>query len=134
MAGVAGLILVHPSFLWHFGAWDQGRFGLSFQLPISIGAQGRFSRHRPRFPAVPLPVDLSALLSSSLVESERIELKEGWNPESVLHTLCAFASDFHNLGGGYVIIGASEEDGHARLPPTGSIPGGRASPSRWPNL
>jgi len=22
------------------------------------------------------------------------------NPEVVLHTLCAFANDFHNLGGG----------------------------------
>jgi hypothetical protein len=30
-----------------------------------------------------------------VVESERIEFKEGWNPLSVLHTLCAFANDFH---------------------------------------
>jgi hypothetical protein len=36
---------------------------------------------------MPLPIDISALLSGSLVESERMELKEGWNPESVLHTL-----------------------------------------------
>ncbi len=71
---------------------------------------------------MPLPIDISALLSGSLVESERIELKEGWNPESVLHTLCAFANDFHNLGGGYVIVGVAEKDGHAQLPPVGLDP------------
>jgi ATP-dependent DNA helicase RecG len=57
---------------------------------------------------MPLPIDISALLAGSLVESERIGLKEDWNPDSVLHTLCAFANDFHNLGGGYVIIPALE--------------------------
>jgi hypothetical protein len=36
------------------------------------------------------------------VEWERLEFKRGWNPEAVLHTLCAFANDFHNLGGGFV--------------------------------
>jgi len=46
---------------------------------------------------MPLPIDISALLSGSLVESKRMELKEGWNPDSVLQT---FANDFHNLGGG----------------------------------
>ena len=71
---------------------------------------------------MPLPIDITALLAGSLVESERMELKEGWNPESVLHTLCAFANDFHNLGGGYVIIGVAEKDGHAQLPPAGLTP------------
>ena len=71
---------------------------------------------------MPLPIDITALLSGSLVESERVELKEGWNPESVLHTLCAFANDFHNLGGGYVIVGVAEKDGHAQLRPAGLTP------------
>lgn len=71
---------------------------------------------------MPLPIDITALLAGSLVESERVELKEGWNPESVLHTLCAFANDFHNLGGGYVIVGVAEKDGHAQLPPVGLTP------------
>ena len=73
---------------------------------------------------MPLPIDITALLSGSLVESERMELKEGWNPESVLHTLCAFANDFHNLGGGYVIIGVAEKDGHAQMPQPVSIRSG----------
>jgi len=54
-----------------------------------------------------------------VVESERIEFKEGWNPLSVLHTLCAFANDFHNLGGGYILIGIAEKNGVPILPPVG---------------
>jgi ATP-dependent DNA helicase RecG len=71
---------------------------------------------------MPLPIDITALLAGSLVESERVELKEGWNPESVLHTLCAFANDFHNLGGGYLIVGVAEKEGRAQLPPVGLTP------------
>lgn len=47
-----------------------------------------------------LPINVDNLLHQRTVESERIEYKEGWNPESILHTLCAFANDFQNLGGG----------------------------------
>ena len=55
-------------------------------------------KQRSKSPLAPsllraLPIDISALLSGSLVESERIELKEGWNSESVLHTLCATPID-----------------------------------------
>jgi len=69
-----------------------------------------------------LPIDISALLSGSLVESERMEFKAGWNPEAVLHTLCAFANDFHNFGGGYVILGVVEKDGQVQVPPAGLTP------------
>lgn len=66
-----------------------------------------------------LPVNIQDLLHHRTVESERIEYKEGWNPEVILHTLCAFANDFHNLGGGYVLIGVAEENGQPQLPPVG---------------
>lgn len=69
-----------------------------------------------------LPVNISDLLSGSLVESERLEFKTGWNPEAVWHTVCAFANDFHNLGGGYVVIGVEEKDGLPVLPPSGLAP------------
>jgi len=59
---------------------------------------------------LPAPVNLRKLLGGQLVESERIEFKEGWNPLSVLQTLCAFANDFHNLGGGYILIGIYLEE------------------------
>ena len=70
-----------------------------------------------------LPINISDLLRQRTVEGERIEYKAGWNPEVVLHTLCAFANDFHNLGGGYVVIGVAEEDGRPVLPPQGIDPG-----------
>jgi len=66
-----------------------------------------------------LPINIENLLTSRTVEWERLEFKAGWNPKAVLHTMCAFANDFHNLGGGYIIIGVGEEDGHPVLPPTG---------------
>lgn len=44
------------------------------------------------------------------------------NIEDVLHTLCAFANDFHNLGGGYLFIGIADDDGRPVLPPSGLAP------------
>ena len=66
-----------------------------------------------------LPIDIHDLLSKRIIENERVEYKEGWNPQDVLHTLCAFANDFHNLGGGYLIIGMREENGRPQMPPLG---------------
>ena len=68
---------------------------------------------------LPPPLNVSALLMGKHVESERLEFKEGWNPESILHTICAYANDFHNLGGGYIIVGAKEINGIAMFPPSG---------------
>ena len=43
-----------------------------------------------------LPANISELIHGRTVEWERIELKQGWNPEDVIHSMCAFANDFHN--------------------------------------
>lgn len=51
-----------------------------------------------------------------------LEFKAGWNPEAVLHTLCAFANDIHNFNGGYILIGIAESNGHPVLPPVGIEP------------
>ncbi len=69
-----------------------------------------------------LPISLNAVLCGKTVEWERLEYKRGWNPESVMHTICAFANDFHNLGGGYIVIGVAEENGRPVLPPEGLAP------------
>lgn len=50
---------------------------------------------------VPLPISIDDLLNPGVVENERVEFKEGWNPLSILHTMCAFANDLGNFGGGY---------------------------------
>ncbi|MDD3513393.1 MAG: putative DNA binding domain-containing protein [Synergistaceae bacterium] len=66
-----------------------------------------------------LPVALERLLNGRSVEWERLEFKADWNPEDILHTICAFANDFHNLGGGYILVGVEEKDGRPVLPPKG---------------
>ena len=69
-----------------------------------------------------LPINVNHLLRQRTIEGERIEYKAGWNPQKVLHTICAFANDFHNLGGGYVVLGVEERDGRPVLPPKGLPP------------
>jgi len=69
-----------------------------------------------------LPVNIDELLHGNTIEWDCIELKKGWNPEKILHSICAFANDINNLDGGYLIIGVEEENGVAKLPPTGLDP------------
>jgi len=67
-----------------------------------------------------LPINLEDLLRHRTVERERIEYKAGWNPDPILRTICAFANDFANLGGGYVVSGQDcDDDGVPMFPPVG---------------
>ena len=59
------------------------------------------------------------LLEMRTIEGSRIEYKKGWNPVKILHTICAFANDIENIGGGYIVIGVEEKDGSPQLPPVG---------------
>lgn len=68
---------------------------------------------------MPLPINIDELLNGRTVEWERIEFRKGWNPERAIRTICAFANDFNNWGGGYLILGVSEVDGKPNLPPNG---------------
>ena len=58
-----------------------------------------------------IPADVTSIIENSIIESNRLEFKKDWNPEKVLHTICAFANNIDNLGGGYIIIGVGEIDG-----------------------
>ena len=58
-----------------------------------------------------IPLDVGRLITEGIIDNERIEYKKGWNPEKILHTICAFANDFDNLGGGYIVVGVNEKDG-----------------------
>lgn len=73
-----------------------------------------------------LPIHIDDLLRFRGVESARVELKASWNKEhtlgQVLETICAFANDFYNVNGGYLVIGVEEQDGVAVLPPKGLNP------------
>lgn len=66
-----------------------------------------------------IPVSIESLLNENIVEWARIEFKEGWNPDSTLKTISAFANDIDNWGGGYIIIGVKEENGKIIKPITG---------------
>jgi len=55
-----------------------------------------------------IPISIKQLLEGNLIESERIELKKGFNPEAIVHSMCAFANDFNNWGGGYIVLGVSD--------------------------
>ena len=70
-----------------------------------------------------LPVNIEDLLAGTIVEGERMEFKEGWNPGPIMRTVCAFANDFENLGSGYVIVGVEEVDGKPKRPVLGFNPG-----------
>ena len=61
-----------------------------------------------------LPVNIEELLSGRAVEGNRIEYKTGWNPDSIYRTICAFANDFDETGGGYIVVGVQEEKGRER--------------------
>jgi ATP-dependent DNA helicase RecG len=66
-----------------------------------------------------LPIDINKLLKGRVIEWDRLEFKKGWNPEEIIHTICAFANDVNNWGGGYIIVGIEEKDGAPVFPPTG---------------
>lgn len=57
-----------------------------------------------------LHLNIEDLLSARSVESDRIEYKQGWNPDAIYRSICAFANDFDNIGGGYIVIGVKEDE------------------------
>lgn len=63
-----------------------------------------------------IPININDLVNQRVVESTRIEFKEDWVPNAIIHTICAFANDIDNVGGGYIIIGVKEENGFPVFP------------------
>ena len=66
-----------------------------------------------------IPLKIETLLEGQVVEQNRVEYKEGWNPRDIIHTICAFANDYDNVNGGYIVIGVTANDGIPLLPPKG---------------
>ncbi len=82
-----------------------------------------------------LLINLDDLLHCRTVESERVEFKSSWDPETtgpqVLKTICAFANDYHNINGGYIIIGVEEANGRAKFPVKGLDEGEIEKAQKW---
>ena len=66
-----------------------------------------------------LEIGIEDLLSKRRIESDRIEWKAGWNPDDIYHSVCAFANDYNNDGGGYIVVGVEEQNGIAKRPVKG---------------
>ena len=82
-----------------------------------------------------LQINLDRLVHARSVEAARIEFKAGWDDTTTgpqaLKTICAFANDYQNLNGGYVVIGIAEQDGRPVLPPDGLTPSEIERAQRW---
>lgn len=65
-------------------------------------------------------IEVEALLPGGSIEPERIEFASTWDPGTtgprVLRALCAFANDFSEVNGGYIVIGAARGE-ERPLPP-----------------
>jgi ATP-dependent DNA helicase RecG len=69
-----------------------------------------------------LPINLDDIIQSRAVESVRLEFKRSWSEPTltqIIRTICAFANDFFNLNGGYIVLGIDEVNGIVQLPPHG---------------
>ena len=66
-----------------------------------------------------IPININDLLNSNIIESSRIEYKADYNPNEIIRTICAFANDIDNMGGGYIIVGVEEKDGCPVFPVKG---------------
>ena len=66
-----------------------------------------------------IPLKIEKLLAGRVVEQNRVEYKEGWNPNDIIQSICAYANDYHNMNGGYLVIGVKANDGIPELPPKG---------------
>ncbi len=77
---------------------------------VLVGLSIQFPMLRCKRVLVKLPINLINLLQQRTIESERVEYKAGWNPESVIHTLSAFANDFHDLDDSYAVVGEIDEN------------------------
>ena len=83
----------------------------------------------------PLPISVERLLRGGVVESERIEFKADWDSKTVgpqvLRTICAFANDYYEVNGGYVVLGVEEENERAVLPPRGLTDESLQAARKW---
>ena len=66
-----------------------------------------------------LEVGIEDLLGKKRIESNRIEFNSGWNPDDIYRSVCAFANDYNNDGGGYIVVGVEEENGVVKRPVKG---------------
>ena len=63
-----------------------------------------------------IPVNITELIKGNIVEPDRIEYMRDFDPDPVIRSICAFANDIDNTGGGYIVLGVEEENGALKFP------------------
>lgn len=58
-----------------------------------------------------IPVNIGDLIHQRIVKFTRIEYQADFNPDPIIRSICAFANDIDNMGGGYIIVGVDENNG-----------------------
>lgn len=66
-----------------------------------------------------MPINIKNLINFRVMESNRVEFISGWNPTPIIHSICAYANEIDNVGGGYIVVGVEENDGTPVLPVKG---------------
>ena len=77
-----------------------------------------------------IPIGISRLTGLGRAGSDLTEFMAEPEPSALLHTICAFANDIDNVGGGYLVIGIEEENGSPVLPPKGMLMYGKEASNR----
>lgn len=63
-----------------------------------------------------IPLKIETLIERQVVERNRVEYNEGWNPSDIIHTIYAFANDYAYVNGGYLVESMSElEKGRVKI-------------------
>ena len=57
-----------------------------------------------------LPINVEDLILERVFQSTRLDYKKEFDPNAVIHSICAFANDIDNTGDGYIIIGIEEKN------------------------
>lgn len=55
-----------------------------------------------------MPINIKNLINCRVIESNRVEFISRWNPNPIIHSICAFANDIDNVGGGYIVVGVED--------------------------
>ncbi|MDR2266770.1 MAG: putative DNA binding domain-containing protein [Christensenellaceae bacterium] len=66
-----------------------------------------------------LPINVQDLIYARKFGTARVEHISEFDPLKVMHTMCAFANDINNCGGGYIILGIKALDGVPQFPVVG---------------
>lgn len=80
-------------------------------------------------------IEVEELLPGGSIEPERVEFAADWDPATtgprVLRALCAFANDFSEANGGYVVLGVARGEERPRPPGRALTDSAIAAAQKW---